>query len=290
MQMQYVLAVLAMGCVATMLGCPREVGVVDEASLRASEPLPYSASPRRARMPSGSLGKDYRRAMNGSIEVAEQFIQDHPTERDFCAGALLHIASLQARQDKKKAIGSYQKAIDEYGEELLPDRNAPRTVADDAGFEIARLERKLGNREKALAIYGTLMKSSDSNTRSRGRRLYLSLKQSHLKLKTTVSVPKKRFTTRDAIPVSVRLENPGKETAVFKCFVSVKGKRGRHYGVIAPRSGSEEITLKPGEVFNATYTVTEKVSLEPAEWVIKCSLSGIPFETNSETIKIVRWW
>ena len=285
MQMQYVRVVLAVGCVVTMLGCRSEVGVDDEASLRESEPLPYSVSPRRARMSSGRLGKDYRRVERGSIEVAEQFIQDHPKERDFCAGALLHIAALQARQDKRKAILSYQKAIDEYGAELIPDRNAPRTVADDAGFEIARLERELGNREKALAIYGNLMKSSDSNTRSRGRRLYLSVKQSHLKLTTTVSVPKKRFTTREEIPVSVRLENPGKETAVFKCYVSVKGKRGR---AIAPRNGPKEITLKPGEVHNVTYIITEKANLGPGEWVIKCDLSGIPFETNSETIKIVR--
>ena len=86
------------------------------------------------------------------------------------------------------------------------------------------------------------------------------------------------------------IENPGKETAVFKCYVSVKGKRGSHYGVIAPRNGTKEITLKPGEVHNVTYIITDKASLDPAEWVIKCSLSGIPFETNSETIKIVRWW
>jgi hypothetical protein len=289
MQMQYVRVVLAVGCVATMLGCRNQVGAGDEASLRESEPLPYSASARRVRMPSGTLGKDYRRAMKGSVEVAEQFILDHPTERDFCAGALLHIASLQARQDKKKAIASYQKAIDEYGEELIPNRNGPLIVADDASFKIARLECDMGNREKALATYGRLMKSSDSNTRSRGRRKYLSLKQSHLKLKATVSVPKKRFTRREGIPVSVRVENPGKETAVFKCFVSIKGKRSRAYGVLASINGSKEITLKPGEVFNVTYTVTEKAGLEPAEWVIKCDLGGIPFETNSEIIKIVRW-
>jgi tetratricopeptide (TPR) repeat protein len=184
MQMQYVRVVLAVGCVVTMLGCRSQVGTGDEASLQESEPRPYSASPRRVRMPSGTLGKDYRRAMKGSIEAAEQFIQDHPIERDFCAGALLHIASVQARQDKKKAIASYQRAIDEYGEELIPDKNASLTVADDASFKIARLECDMGNREKALAIYGRLMKSSDSNTRSRGRRKYLSLKQSHLKGKS----------------------------------------------------------------------------------------------------------
>lgn len=75
------------------------------------------------------LGKAYFQTYR-SIEAAERFIREHPKERDLCAGALLNIAALQERQDKKKAIDAYQKAITDYADEIVPDKNANFTVAN----------------------------------------------------------------------------------------------------------------------------------------------------------------
>jgi len=220
------------------------------------------------------------------LRAAEKFIREYPNERDFCAGALLNIAALQARQDKKKAIETYQKAVDEYGGEIVPDKNANFTVANWALFRIARLERDVGNREKALAVFEKLMESEDFNTRRSSRIEYLSTKQSHLQLETEVSVPKMVFATGEDIPVSVVVRNSGKETVIFECSVRIRRNRHKTYGAIS-RTGEGEITLKPGGEFRDTALFTKKERLEPEKWVIDCSLNGIPFETNDKIVRIV---
>jgi len=206
--------------------------IAGSSCLSQQEPKPKNPSAtkfRISRMPSGALGKSYDQSCR-SVEAAEEFIREHPNERDLCAGALLNIASLQARQDKKKAIGSYQKAVDEYGTEIVPAKNANFTVANWALLRIARLERDTGNRDKALGIFGTLMKSSDFNTRTSSRIEYLSTKQSHLTVLAEVTVQgNEQFSVGDRIPVMVSVQNPSEETVVFRCYVRIPERLGHRF-------------------------------------------------------------
>jgi tetratricopeptide (TPR) repeat protein len=251
-----------------------------------------SASPtvRGSRMlkPDGELGKAYFQTYR-SIEAAERFIREHPKERDLCAGALLNIAALQERQDKKKGIATYQKAIDEYADEIVPDKNANFTVADWALFRIARLERDTGNRKKALEIFGKLMTSSDFNTRTSSRIEYLATKQSHLKVLAKVSVQGKGpFSLGTRIPVVVSLTNPSKEAVTFKCYARIEHQEHRSSHALAPREGCEEITLEPGEGRDVpmVFTETDTQGIGPGLYRLEASLTGIAFDTDSESLKI----
>ena len=260
-----------------------------------NEMTPYSNNPssstfRRSRMlsPDSALGKAYSRTYR-SIGAAEQFIRDYPSEPDLCAGALLNIAAIQARQDKKKAIGSYQKAVDEYGDEIVPHKNANFTVANWALFRIARLERDIGNRDKALEIFGKLMESSDFNTRTSSRIEYLTTKQSHLKLTVEVAVQgKSPFSLGSRIPVVVSVKNPTKETAAFKCYARIEHRERQCYHALAPREGCREITLAPGEGRKVPMAFTEKDTegVEPGVYHLKASLTGVPFDTTTVSIEI----
>ena len=233
----------------------------------------------------GELGKAYFQTY-GSIEAAERFIREHPKERDLCAGALLNIAALQERQDKKKAIESYQKAVDEYGGEIVPGKNANFTVADWALFRIARLERDTGNRDKAVQMFGELMTSSDFNTRTSSRIEYLATKQSHLKVAAGVAVQGKGpYSVGARIPVTVSIRNPTDEAVTFKCYASIEHQS---YRAMAPREGCEEITLEAGARREIPMVFIEKDSkgLVPGVYALRAVLTGIAFDTDSASVKI----
>ncbi|MFH0953467.1 MAG: tetratricopeptide repeat protein [Verrucomicrobiota bacterium] len=235
--------------------------------------------------PDDELGKAYFQTYR-SMEAAERFIREHAKERALCAGALLNIAALQERQDKKKAIDSYQKAVDEYAGETVPDKNANFTVADWALFRIARLERDTGNREKAMQVFAKLMTSSDFNTRTSSRIEYLATKQSHLKVAAEVAVQGKGpFSVGSRIPVAVSIRNPTDEAVTFKCYASIEHRSCR---ALAPREGCEEVTLAPGERRELPMVFTEKDTkgLVPGVYELKASLTGVPFDTSSESVKI----
>jgi tetratricopeptide (TPR) repeat protein len=237
--------------------------------------------------PDDELGKAYFQTYR-SMEAAERFIREYPKERALCAGARLNIAALQERQDPKKAIGSYQKAADEYAGEIVPEKNARFTVADWALFRIARLERDTGNREKALQLFGKLMASSDVNTRSSSRIEYLSTKQSHLKVTAQVAVQGEGpFSLGSRIPVVVSVKNPTKETVIFKCYAQIAHQRHPSYHALAPREGCEEITLEPEERREIQMVFTEKdTDGEPGLYELKAVLTGIAFDTGSQPVKI----
>jgi len=235
--------------------------------------------------PEDELSKAYHETYR-SIEAAEQFIREYPNERDLCAGALLNIAALQAREDKKKAIESYQKAIEEYGDEIVPCKNADITVANWALLSIARLQREVGNREKALEIFAHLMASSDSNTRTTSRIEYLATKQSHLKVVAEVAVQSKGpFSIGSRIPVVVWIRNPTDEAATFKCYASIKHRSHR---ALAPRGGCEEIIVVPGERREVLMEFTERDTkgLVPGVYELKADLTGVPFDTSTERVEI----
>jgi tetratricopeptide (TPR) repeat protein len=224
-----------------------------------------------------------------SIEAAERFMRAHPEERDLCAGALLNIAALQERQDKRKAIEAYQKAISDYADEIVPDKNANITVANWALFRVARLERDTGNREKALDIFAKLMTASDFNTRTSSRIEYLATKQSNLKVIAGVSVQGKGpFSLGTRIPVAVSVKNPNKEAVTFKCYARIEHREHRSYHALAPREGCEEITLEPGEsrIVPMVFTEKDTQGIEPGMYSLEASLTGIPFDTDSESLKI----
>jgi hypothetical protein len=169
----------------------------------------------------------------------------------------------------------------------VPKPGIIQRVKNWALFHIGLVERDIGNRDKALEIFGKLMQSSDFNTRTHSRIEYLATKQSHLRLKATVSVPKKRFSSGETIPVSVLVQNHEKETVTFQCFVRIRRSQRKTYGAIAPRTEAKEIILNPGGEFRDTIAFTSEDRLEPEQWDIDCSLNGIPFDTNSEIIQIV---
>ena len=80
------------------------------------------------------------------------------------------------------------------------------------------------------------------------------------------------------------LENPTEEPVNFKCYATLRmGTRG---GQIASRERSEEITLVPGEEYETKLTFTRTARLEPGEYKVTADLTGISFDTNSETIEI----
>jgi len=257
-------------------------------------PAPNNASApaaaRWSRVPADEIGKAYSQTYR-SIEAAERFIREHPEERDLCAGALLNIAALQERQDKKKAIESYEKAVADYADEIVPDKNANFTVANWALFRIARLERDIGNREKALDIFAKLMTASDFNTRTSSRIEYLATKQSNLKVIAKVSVQGKGpFSLGTRIPVVVSVKNPNREAATFKCYARIEHKEHRSYHALAPREDCEEITLEPAEVRDISMVFTDKDTrgIEPGTYRLEASLTGIPFDTDSKSLEIAK--
>lgn len=273
-------------CIVALIlaGCLSRSPQQRTAPAASGTPSPTFSRPRMISS-EDELGKAYFQTKR-SIEAAEQFIREHPNERDLCAGALLNIAALQAREDKKKAIESYQKAIEEYGDEIVPGKNAPFTVANWALLRIGLLQREVGNREKALEIFAHLMASSDSNTRSRSRIEYLATKQSHLKVVAEVAVQGKGpFSVGSRIPVVVSIRNPTGEAATFKCYARIEH---RSYRALAPRGGCEEITVVPGERREVLMEFTEKDTkgLVPGVYELKATLTGVPFDTSTERVEI----
>ena len=266
------------------------IAAADRSSVQAvtqKKRFPGETRPSRMLDQSSMLSKAYHNSRK-SIEASEEFIREHPNDKDLCAGVLLRIAGMCAKHDKRKAIRVYQRAIDEYGSEILPFRNTNMIVEETALMSIGALERDIGNRDKALAIFAKLMKSSSMNTPRAARVAYLATKQSHLRLRTRVSVPKRTFVVGETIPVTVVVHNPEKESVTFECFVRIRRNRHKSYGAIAPRIQSKEIVLKPGEEFRDTFTFSKRCRLEPEEWQIDCSLNGIPFGTNSVIVQIVK--
>ncbi len=235
--------------------------------------------------PEDPLSKAYHESLK-SIEAAEEFIRMHPDEKDLCAGALLRIARIyKGKNQKHKAIDIYQKAIDEYPDELLPNANTEITVMDAASLEMGCIEEDLGNREKAMEIFEKLGKSSNPNTRNNARIFYLAAMQSHLELIAKVSLKKKRYSKGEEISGTVVVRNPEKETVTFQCFVRIRRKEHLSYGSIV-RVGKQEIVLKPEKEFKGTFVFTSRERLEPEKWVIDCDLNGVPIKSNSLNIKI----
>lgn len=269
---RYTLALLIAGCLSCFAQQQTETAPRD-ALLSKSRP--------RELNPEDALGKAYYEASK-SIEAAEQFMREHPQERDLCAGALFIMADLQKQKDKKQAIQSYQKAVDTYGDEVVPDVNFTCTVADWALLRIARLERDTGNSPKALEIFGKLMTTAEVNTRNKSRTEYLLLKQSHLKVVAVVAVQRKGpYSIGAKIPVTVTIRNLADEAVIFKCYSSISGS-------LAPRSGCEETTLAAGEeaVISMEYTAKDTKWMKPGVYELKAVLFGIPFDTNSVTVEI----
>ncbi len=234
--------------------------------------------------PDDPLSKAYHESLK-SVEAAEEFIRTHPDEKDLCAGALLRIAKIyNGKNQKNKAIDIYQKAIDEYPDELLPNANTEITVKDAASLEMGLIEKDIGNRDKAMEIFEKLGKSSNPNTRNSARIFYLDTMQSHLELKAKVAIKKKNYSKGEEISGTVVVLNPEKEAVTFECFVRIRRKKHLSYGSIV-RVGQQEIVLKPGEKFNGTFVFTNK-GLEPEKWVIDCNLNGVPIKSNTLNIKI----
>lgn len=223
-----------------------------------------------------------------SIEAAEKFIRTYPNERDLCAGVLLKVAYLCDRNNEKyKAIEIYQRAINEYGEEFVPNVNAEFTVKEWALLRIGSLERDIGNRDKALEIFDNLSQSSNYNVKRSARVSYLSIKQSHLKLKATVKLPKKRYSPGEEIKGTIIVKNPENEAATIECFVRIRRKKGLTYGSIE-QIGPMEITLKAGQEYKGTFIFdNSRNGFEQETWVIDCDLNGVPVRSNAVTIKVV---
>jgi len=227
------------------------------------------------------------------VQAPASQLQFYPYgKRAICAGALLRIAGLHARLgEPKQAIDVYERAIDEYGDEWVPpvpmsSARVAWTVRGAALYQIALIYKDTGEREKAMEIFAGLMaKASDPYIRRGFRTHYLEIKQSHLKLKASVAVPgKKRYSIGEQIPVLVTVENPTKEPAIFRCYAKLRmGTRG---GQIASRERSEEITLVPGEEYETELTFTRTDGVIPGEYKVTADLTGISFDTNSETIEI----
>ncbi|MCX6826445.1 MAG: tetratricopeptide repeat protein [candidate division Zixibacteria bacterium] len=230
----------------------------------------------------------YRKAER-SIPDAETFIKQYSSERELCAGAMLNIARLYERQSEvKQAIDMYQKAIDEYGEENVPRINSAVTVRDWALSNIGLLYKNIGERSRAIIIFEDLMKhAEDRNTRNSSRIEYLSTKQSHLKVTAEVTVQgKKLFSVGKRIPVLISVENSTKETVIFKCYAQMEF---HSFCALAPREGSKEITLTPGAKLDVPLVFTEKdtkACLIPGVYKLTAVLTGIPFDTNTELVKI----
>lgn len=249
-----------------------------------SEPARGSRIPA----PEAELGREYFETYR-LIEAAERFVREHPEKRALCAGALLNMADLQARSDKKEAIKTYQKAVDAYGSELVPEKNAYCTVANWARFRIARLERDIGNREKALKIFSELMSSADFNTSTSSRIEYLATKQSHLKVAAKVSVRGKGpFRIGSHIPVVASVKNPTREAVTFKCYALIENREKPSYHALAPRVGSGEITLAPGESRDIPMVFTDKDTrgIKTGVYELKAATTGVAFDTDSKSVKI----
>lgn len=237
--------------------------------------------------PDSLLKRAYHESLR-SIEAAQDFIRTHADEKDLCAGALLNMAGRYDRQGKKKeAIATYQRAIDEYADQMIPEINMAIMVKDAALFDIGKLERDIGNRDKALEIFRRLMTSSDFHTRTGSRIEYLATKQSQLKVIAQVAVQgdRKVFSIGNRISVAVSVENPTKETVTFMCCANLEH---RSYRALAPREGSEEITLAPGarREMPMVFTEIDTKGLAPGFYQLTVLLTGIPFETGSKYIEI----
>ncbi|KPJ52272.1 MAG: hypothetical protein AMS16_06610 [Planctomycetes bacterium DG_58] len=227
-----------------------------------------------------------------SIKGCEDFIRQYPDEVDLCAGAQLRMAKHYRRQGQpKQAVKVYREAIDEYGYALVPDINYGCTVKDWALYRMGLCYGDIGQRAKAMEIFGRLMRgeSTDFNTKGAARVRYLAAKQSHLKLEGTVTVAKKTFTVGEIIPVTVLIRNDTDEEVVFRCHVKIRRHPGGSYGVIIPRSGAPEITLAPHSKMEKTLTFTPSnvKALEPNDWRVECSIEEVPFTANAVVVKIV---
>jgi len=255
---------------------------------------PHAEHSPRMRKLGTPLCDAYYKAYN-SVQGCEKFISQYPDERDLCAGTLLHIAQLYGRQgQRERAVETYQKAIDEYGEEIVPYVCAIFRVKDWALLRMGLLYKDMGQRDKAMRIFSNLTDEGlDDNTKGAARTHYLETKQSHLKIKVKVSVPRNRWTRTyavgDQIPVSVVIKNNTNETVAFVPYAKMCTKRMRNCR-FAPRAGSKETTLLPGEKCEKAYIFTHRDTkgLELGKHKVLGELTGIPFSTNSVTVKIVK--
>jgi len=278
-----VLTVLLVGCERAQE--PQESTTEDEEDKFVIMSRNYR---RRPRDPNEPVYKAYQEARK-SIQGCEKFISQYPDERDLCARAQLCIASLYSRRgQKEQAIKAYQKAIDQYGEVIFPYLSAPFRVKDSALFHMGLCYKDMGQRDKAMEIFDNLTREAwDSNTKTAARTRYLETKQSHLKIKLTVSVPdKKTYAVGENIPVSVLIENNTEETVVFKCYAKMQMLT---YRVTAPREGSEELTLLAGAKCEEAliFTVIDTKGLIPGEYEVTGGLAGISFATNCVMVQMV---
>ena len=166
---KYGLILLTAMTVMVLVGCkPRESnteGKGQSETLARSNPVikpsvalqdkngkPHAEHSARMRKLGTPLFNAYYRTQK-SVQGCEKFISQHPDERDLCAGALLRIAQLYGRQgQRERAIETYQKAIDEYGEEIVPDVCAIFRVKDWALLRMGLLYKDMGQRDKAMEI------------------------------------------------------------------------------------------------------------------------------------------
>lgn len=272
-----------MALMVLLVGCQRDCQPHESATENKRD-IPRIYHAPRMLEPGTPLCKAYREAEK-SIQGCEKFISQYPDERDLCAGAQLSIAVLYARQGQRvRAIEAYQKAIDEYGEEIVPDVNATFTVKAWALLHMGLLYKDMGKRDKAMEIFDRTNEAWDFNTRTNARIHYLETKQSHLKIKITVSVPNNTYAEGEEIPVSAVIENNTEETVVFKCYVKM---RMRSYGVSAPRRDSEELTLLPGAKCEKVFTLTHTKGLRSGEYKVAGLTVGVPFITNSVVVQII---
>lgn len=236
--------------------------------------------------------KAYNKAYN-SVEGCEKFIGQYPDERDLCAGALLRIAQLYGRQgQRERAIETYQKAIDEYGEEIVPYVCTTFRVKDCALLRIGLLYKDMGLRDKAMKIFCNLTnEAQDSNTRRSARIHYLETKQSHLKIKVKISLPVDKwirtYEAGNEVPVSMVIKNNTMESVTFVPHVRMCTTKMRNPR-FASRRGSKELTLQPGEKYEQSYVFTLKdAGLGPGKYKVMGDLTGIPFSTNSVMLKLI---
>jgi tetratricopeptide (TPR) repeat protein len=102
-------------------------------------------------------------ASEPSMEDLQKFILKYPEEKNWHAQLHGRIAtSLKKKGQWGKAIGIYQKIIDEYGELALPMFPGRILAKDQAQLGMADCYRQMGNHEKALAILDNLRNQATS--------------------------------------------------------------------------------------------------------------------------------
>jgi tetratricopeptide (TPR) repeat protein len=248
----------------------------------------------------------HRRAP-GSIEAAEKFIREHKGNGDLCGGLLLEIARWQA-SDPQKAIATYQRAIKEYGDTHVPARCAPFTIGNSARLEIAKLERALGHREKALAIFAQLMALPPNGRDDLPVRAYAiteyqkTTQQADLKVNARIAAQGAGpFPVSGSIPVTVTVTNPATVSVTFQCLVKLEqrqyvpliGLEGTTFTYAEARNENKEMTiftLPPGGqcVVPVVFAKVSTRGIGAGNCTLAPMLNGIPCDANTVEVKLTK--